>query len=193
MLSEIIEKYNVILASQSPRRQQLLSEIIQDFKIEVREIDEIYPEGLTNPEIAEYLSKLKSNAFDLAPNSEDMIITSDTIVCIDNEVLGKPNGRQDAFHMLKKLNGRTHFVITGVTLKTREKIVTFSDTTKVTFYEMSDEEIYYYLDKCHPFDKAGSYGIQEWWGYVGIQKMEGEFYNVMGLPLHRLYIELKKF
>lgn len=193
MLSDLTNKYDIILASQSPRRQQLLKEIIDDFSVEIREVDEIYPEHLHDEEIAIYLSKLKSDAFELERPSENLIITADTIVCIDGEVLGKPKGQIDAFNMLKRLNGRTHSVITGVTIKTLHKTVSFSDTTNVTFHQLSDEELHYYVDKCHPFDKAGSYGIQEWFGYVGIQKMEGEFYNVMGLPLHLLYRELKKF
>lgn len=192
MLSPLLDKYNVILASQSPRRRQLLQEIIPDFSSEVKDVEEIYPEGLSNEEIAIYLSELKSAAFTVDDNSNDLIITADTIVCTENEVLGKPLDAEDSFKMLKKLNGNTHEVITGVSIKTTEHLISFADKTSVTFHNLTDEEIRYYINKCQPFDKAGSYGIQEWIGYVGIKKMDGEFYNVMGLPLHRLYKELKK-
>lgn len=193
MLSKLTNKYDVILASQSPRRQQLLQEIINHFTVEVREVEEIFPKHLQEEEIAIYLSQLKSKAFKIAEGSKQLIITADTIVCIDDEVLGKPKDEIDAFSMLKKLNGRTHAVITGVTIATDTKTISFADKTLVTFHQLSDEEIHYYIDKCHPFDKAGSYGIQEWFGYVGIEKMEGEFFNVMGLPTHLLYQELKNF
>ncbi|MCB9187739.1 MAG: septum formation protein Maf [Flavobacteriales bacterium] len=192
MLKDIHTKYDIILASKSPRRQQLIREIIPEFTIEVREVDEIYPDHLKNEEVAMYLSELKSAAFnDLKENQ--LVITSDTIVCFENEVLGKPKDKKDAFQMLTRLSGNTHTVFTGVTVKTRNKSATFYDATDVTFYPLSPEEISYYLETCQPFDKAGSYGIQEWMGYVGIKKMDGEFYNVMGLPLHKLYRELQQF
>lgn len=192
MLENITSKYKVILASQSPRRQQLIKEILPSFEIEVREVNEVYPGHLKNEEVAMYLSKLKSDAFDDLSGGQ-LVITADTIVCLNNSVLGKPKGEKDAFKMLSALSGNTHTVFSGVTIKTKDLIRTFYDATHVTFYPLSDEEITNYINTCQPFDKAGSYGIQEWMGYVGIQKMEGEFYNVMGLPLHKLYRELKKF
>lgn len=192
MLDNITSKYQVILASQSPRRQQLIKEILPEFKIEVREIDEIYPDHLKNEEIAMYLSKLKSDAFDDLMEDQ-LVITADTIVCLNDQVLGKPVDESHAYKMLTELSGNTHTVYSGVTIKTVDKIITFYDATHVTFYPLSSEEIWNYIKTCQPMDKAGAYGIQEWMGYVGIQKMEGEFYNVMGLPLHRVYRELRQF
>jgi septum formation protein len=189
MLSNL-SAYSIILGSNSPRRQQLLGEIINTFSVHVKSVDELYPEHLRGKEIAPYLAELKSNAFiDLQPH--EMVITADTIVCLDNEVLGKPQDKNDAINMLTKLSGQTHTVHTGVTIRTTKKTVTFSDATEVTFHSITPDEILYYLDKCQPYDKAGSYGIQEWLGYVKIRRMNGEFYNVMGLPLHRLYEVLK--
>lgn len=192
MLTNIHEKYQIILASKSPRRQQLIKEIIPVFRVEVREVNEIYPDHLKNEEVAMYLSELKSQAFNDLKEGQ-LVITSDTIVCFENEVLGKPIDENDAFQMLTRMCGKTHTVFTGVTIKTLEKNITFYDATNVSFYPLTEEEIRFYIRTCQPFDKAGSYGIQEWMGYVGIQKMEGEFYNVMGLPLHKLYRELQKF
>ncbi len=192
MLNNITSNYRVTLASKSPRRQQLIKEILPDFTIEVREVEEVYPDHLKNEEIVMYLSQLKSEAFDDLAHDQ-LLITADTIVCFDDEVLGKPKDEKEAFAMLEKLSGNTHTVYSGVTLKTLQKSSTFCDATEVTFYPLTAEEINHYIHTCKPFDKAGSYGIQEWMGYVGIQKMEGEFYNVMGLPLHRLYRELQSF
>jgi septum formation protein len=187
-----LTKYRIILASNSPRRQQLLGEILPEFSIEVKSIDEYYPESLKEKDIAEYLALQKSAAFGELKNHE-MVITADTIVCIGDQVLGKPQNRDEAIHMLTQLSNNTHTVFTGVTVRTHMKSLTFSDATKVTFHPISREEIEYYIDKCQPYDKAGSYGIQEWLGYVKIAKIEGEFYNVMGLPLHRLYEVLKQW
>lgn len=189
---ENIKKYNVILGSQSPRRQQLLREIVPNFNISVKDVDETYSSELKREEICIYLSQLKSEAFGQL-KSDDMLITSDTIVCLGDEVLGKPKNEEDSLLMLSKLSGNTHTVYTGVTIRTNEKTISFFDDTKVSFYELSQEELKYYVQKCKPFDKAGSYGIQEWMGYVGIKKMEGEFYNVMGLPVHKLYHFLKSW
>jgi len=187
---ENLKSKKIILASQSPRRQQLLGEIVESFEIKVKPVDEVCPDHLKREQIAEYLSELKSNAFgDLAEN--EILITSDTIVCLGNKTLGKPQSREGAIEMLTELSGKTHTVFTGVTVRDFQKLITFHDATHVTFHELSKEELIYYVDKCAPFDKAGSYGIQEWMGYVGISKMEGEFYNVMGLPLHKLYQVLK--
>ncbi len=189
---ENIKKYNVILGSQSPRRQQLLREIIPNFNISVKDVDETYSSELKREEICIYLSQLKSEAFGQL-KSDDMLITSDTIVCLGDEVLGKPKNEKESLTMLSKLSGNTHTVYTGVTIRTQEKTVSFYDDTKVTFYDLSQDELMYYIKECKPFDKAGSYGIQEWMGYVGIEKMEGEFYNVMGLPVHKLYRFLKSW
>lgn len=187
-----LDQYQIILASQSPRRKQLLREIISKFDCIVKPVDEIYPDEINREEIAMYLSRIKSEGFgDLKDNQ--MVITADTIVCLGNKVLEKPKDKEQAIQMLTELSGTTHTVFTGVTIRTKEKKKTFYDATEVTFHEMKTAEIEYYIDKCAPFDKAGSYGIQEWWGYVAIEKMNGEFYNVMGLPLHKLYNILKNW
>jgi septum formation protein len=187
-----LKDYSIILASNSPRRKQLLKEIVSDFEVQVKEVEEIAPQHLKRAEIAVYLSQLKSGAFDQLADAE-ILITADTIVCLHDEVLNKPKDKEEAIRMLTKLSDATHTVYTGVTLRSTEKTVSFYDATEVTFYPISLEEINYYLDTCKPYDKAGSYGIQEWLGYVKIKKMNGEFYNVMGLPVHRLYQELLKW
>jgi septum formation protein len=187
-----LKDYRIILASNSPRRRQLLKEIVSDFEVQVKEVEEIAPQHLKRAEIAVYLSQLKSNAFDQLADAE-ILITADTIVCLHDEVLNKPKDKEEAIRMLTKLSDATHTVYTGVTLRSTEKTVSFYDATEVTFYPISLEEINYYLNTCKPYDKAGSYGIQEWLGYVKIKKMNGEFYNVMGLPVHRLYQELTKW
>ena len=185
-----LKKYDVILASNSPRRQELLKKLVSKFKIQVVPIEENYPKELDKEQIAKYLSELKSAAYQ--PSKNQLIITADTIVSIGNEVLGKPKDFNDALEMLMKLSGKTHLVTTAVSLKTTEKLITFSDTTEVTFYKLTSQEMEQYITNCQPFDKAGSYGIQEWMGYFGIKKMNGDYYNVMGLPLHKLYRTLKK-
>ncbi len=185
-----LKKYDVILASNSPRRQELLKKLIPKFKIQVVPIEENYPKELAKDQIAKYLSELKSAAYQ--PTKNQLIITADTIVSIGNEVLGKPKDSNDALEMLMKLSGKTHLVTTAVSIKTTEKLITFSDTTEVTFYKLTSQEMEQYITNCQPFDKAGSYGIQEWMGYFGIKKMNGDYYNVMGLPLHKLYRALKK-
>jgi septum formation protein len=184
-----LKDYRIILASNSPRRKQLLKEIVSDFVVQVKEVEEIAPQHLKRDEIAVYLSQLKSAAFDQLSDAE-ILITADTIVCLYDAVLNKPKDKQEAIEMLTKLSNETHTVYTGVTIRSNHKTVSFFDATDVTFYPISLEEINYYLDTCQPYDKAGSYGIQEWLGYVKIKKMNGEFYNVMGLPVHRLYQEL---
>ena len=185
-----LKKYDVILASNSPRRQALLKKLVPKFKIQVVPIEENYPKELAKEQIAKYLSELKSAAYQ--PTKNQLIITADTIVSIGNEVLGKPKDFNDALEMLMKLSGKTHLVTTAVSIKTTEKLITFSDTTEVTFYKLTSQEMEQYITNCQPFDKAGSYGIQEWMGYFGIKKMNGDYYNVMGLPLHKLYRALKK-
>jgi len=193
MLSDISENYRIILASRSPRRQQLLRELGLEFKVCEKEYDESYPEGLMGEEIALYLARSKADHFrdDLHPG--DMVITADTIVCCNGKLLEKPSDRQDALRMLRLISGNTHEVITGVNILTLSKETTFTDTTKVTFENLSDEEIIYYIDRFRPFDKAGGYGIQEWIGIAGCSRLEGSYFNVVGLPAQRLYKELKNF
>ena len=191
MLRDLTDKYQVILASSSPRRKELLNEIIPIFKVESKEVEEIYPSHLQGGEIATYLSQLKSKPFQ--PNEKELIITADTIVILDSLILGKPKSPEEAINMLTLLSGKKHEVITGVTIRTKDKELSFYDATKVEFYELKPNEIEYYVNSYKPFDKAGAYGIQEWIGSVGIKKMEGDFYNVMGLPIHRVYRELNQF
>lgn len=181
----------LILGSQSPRRKELLSSLDLDFKVITKNVDETYPNGLSNKEIAEYLAKLKSSVFQ--PKEDEIVITSDTIVCLGNSVLGKPKNSAQAAEMLGNLSGNSHEVITGVCIKSEDKEITFSDTTIVNFKILSDNEIEYYINNYKPFDKAGSYGIQEWIGQIGITKVEGSYFTVMGLPTHQVYKELLKF
>jgi len=188
-----LKDYQLILASQSPRRHQMLKELGLDFKIQTKDVEEVYPDHLKGEEIPVYLSKLKAEAFVLDMNEKELVITADTIVCVDDMVLGKPKDRDDAVNMLKTLSGRSHQVISGVCLKSKEKEATFSTTTHVHFKVLSLEEINYYIDNYKPFDKAGAYGIQEWIGFVGIDGIEGSYFNVVGLPIQRLYQELSKF
>jgi len=184
---------NIILASKSPRRQNLLKELGFDFEIKTKEIEEVYPPELQRENVALFLSELKATAFidDLKEN--DLIITSDTIVCLGDEIIGKPKGREDAIKMLGKISGNKHEVITAVTLLSKEKKHTFYEETAVYFKSLTFQEIEYYVDNYQPFDKAGSYGIQEWIGYIGIEKIIGSYFNVMGLPVKRVYEELIKF
>lgn len=191
MLSEKLKNYKLVLASGSPRRQQFFRDLNLNFEIRLREVEEIYPENLKASEVTDFLAKLKADAFELSEN--EILVTSDTIVWLDEKVLGKPKNYEDAFVILKKLSGTTHQVITSVCLKSSEKIKIFSVITKVTFSELSDEMIRFYLDNYKPFDKAGAYGIQEWIGLVGIEKIEGSYTNVVGLPTEKFYKELLCF
>lgn len=184
---------NIILASKSPRRQNLLKELGFDFEIKTKEIEEIYPQKLKREQVAVFLSELKANAFKDELTENDVVLTSDTIVCINDEIIGKPNDREDAINMLGKLSGNKHEVITAVSLTSKEKQHTFYDVTAVYFKELALDEIEFYVDNYKPFDKAGSYGIQEWIGYVGIDKISGSYFNVMGLPVKKVYDELLKF
>lgn len=193
MLQNILQKYEVVLASKSPRRQQLLNDLGVNFDIEVREVDEIFPENMASNEIPQYLSKLKAEAFKKEISKNQLIITSDTIVSANKKVLGKPKDRTEAFEMISALSGKQHQVISGVCFTTKEKQHAFSVTTNVFFKELSGEEINFYIDNFAPYDKAGAYGIQEWIGFIGIEKIEGCYYNVMGLPVQRLYTELIEF
>jgi len=184
---------NIILASKSPRRQNLLKELGFDFKIKIREVEEVYPPELKREHVALFLSELKADAFVDDLNDNDLIITSDTIVCLGEEIISKPTDRQDAIAMLKKLSGKKHEVITAVTLLSKEKRKSFYEVSEVYFKELTTTEIEYYIDNYQPYDKAGSYGIQEWIGYIAIEKINGSYFNVMGLPVKRLYEELMGF
>lgn len=192
MLNEKFKNNRIILASGSPRRQQFLKELDVDFEIQLKDIEEIYPEHLQAEEITNFLAKLKAAAFALELKEDDILITSDTIVWLNNKALGKPKDYEDAFEMLTEMSGTTHKVITSVCIKTTDKEIVFYEETLVTFTKLSSEEITYYLENYKPFDKAGSYGIQEWIGLVAIEKIEGSYANVVGLPTHRLYEELMK-
>mgnify|MGYP006282211875 CR=1 FL=1 len=189
-----LEKYEVVLASQSPRRRTLLKELLRDFKVTSVEVKEIFPAGLTPEEAALYLAQLKARAFDQWDKYENpLLITADTIVCFGNKILGKPENADEAKEMLGFLSGKVHEVISGVCIKTPALEKSVAAKTKVHFKELEDEEINYYVTNYKPFDKAGSYGIQEWIGYIGVDSIEGSFYNVMGLPVQKLYKELRKF
>ena len=183
----------IILASNSPRRRQLLEGLDIPFEVRVMpNIDEGYPDDTDVDNIAEYIAREKSSAYDNIVGDGEVVITADTIVVVDNVVLGKPHSREDAVDMLKTLSGCTHKVITGVCLLSKKERRSFSVTTKVTFKQLSDDEIAYYVDTYKPFDKAGAYGIQEWIGYIGVTRLEGSYFNVMGLPVQRIWDELAR-
>ena len=187
-----LEKYKVVLASNSPRRKELLSGLGIEYIIKtLPDIDESFPTTLSKEEIPAFIAVNKANAYREVMADDELIITADTIVWKDGEVLGKPVDHEDAINMLRKLSGAKHLVMTGVCLTTTNWQKDFTATTEVTFSELSDEEIEYYVDLYKPMDKAGSYGVHEWIGYVGVQSIVGSFYNVMGLPIQRLYGELK--
>lgn len=181
----------LILASNSPRRQQLLSELGLKFQIRTLEVEESYPDDLEVGKVAEYLAIKKGKAHQNIMESGEIIITADTTVVIEESVLNKPADTQEAFQMLKQLSGNTHQVITGVCLTLAEQQQSFRDITQVTFRELEDDEINYYISQYHPFDKAGGYAIQEWIGMVGITHIEGSYFNVVGLPVEKLYSKLK--
>ena len=184
--------YKIILASNSPRRKELLAGIDIPFEVRViNGIDESYPDTLPTKDIAEYISKKKSAAYRQAMASDELVITADTIVVLGSQVMGKPKDADEACSMLRQLSGQTHQVITGVTLTTTERQISFSVETNVTFKVLSDEEIEYYVSHYRPFDKAGAYGIQEWIGHIGVTGMSGSYFNVMGLPVQRIYEALK--
>ena len=193
MLKNRLKSKNLILASGSPRRQELLKSLGVPFEIRLKEIDEDYPKHLKKSEISDYLAQLKSNAFVEELTPKDLLITSDTIVWYHNMALGKPKSKDDAFQMLQKLSGKTHEVITSVCLKSLQKEDIFNSITKVTFKELSSEEIQFYIDNYNPMDKAGAYGIQDWIGQIGVTKIEGSYFNVMGFPIHKIYSQLLKF
>lgn len=191
---ENLREYKILLASKSPRRRELLQQIRLPFSVvSLGGVEEKYPQGLPAHQIPQYLSNLKSDAFMKSMRDNELIITADTLVILDGSVLGKPKNREEAISMLRRLSGKTHLVITGVTISTLQKRTTFSTETKVKFAELSDSDIEYYVDNFLPYDKAGAYGIQEWIGCVAVEAIEGSFYNVMGLPVHQLIKELRAF
>lgn len=192
MLRNKLKKYTIILASGSPRRQQFFKDLDLDFEIRLKEIEEIYPPQLKAHEITDYLAELKASAFEGELKPNEILITSDTIVWHNNKALGKPKDEQDAFGILKSLSNATHEVITSVCFKTNEKIEILNEITKVTFNELSDESIHYYVENYKPYDKAGSYGIQEWIGFTSVTKIEGSYANVMGMPTDKVYEYLSK-
>lgn len=188
-----IPEYNFILASKSPRRQELLKSLGIHFQVKTKDVDENYPAELSPDQIPGYLAEKKANAFADDLNNNDLLITADTIVVLNEKVLEKPDDYDHAYEMLSALSGNMHEVITGVCLSSTNKSVTFSALTNVQFKKLTAAEIDYYITNFKPFDKAGAYGIQEWIGSIGISHIEGSFYNVMGLPLQKLYEEIQKF
>jgi nucleoside triphosphate pyrophosphatase len=189
-----IQQYTIILASASPRRHMLLKGLGLDFEVISLDVNETYPADKKREGIAEYLAELKSNAFPeekLLDNT--LLITADTIVVQEDKILHKPKDKQDAIRILSKLSNSMHEVITGVCIRTKDKKKIFHSISKVYFKQLTQQEIEYYIDTCQPYDKAGSYGIQEWIGYIGINSIEGSYFNVMGLPTQALYVELQKF
>ena len=193
LLHDKLKEYRLILASQSPRRRQLLADAGIEFELAPRfECEESFPDDMPADEVAEYLSRLKSEAYPESLAEQDILLTADTVVIAQSRILGKPADRAEAIAMISMLSGCEHDVVTGVTLRTAAHTHSFSVKSKVRFRALDEEEIAYYVDTYRPFDKAGAYGIQEWIGYVGIESLDGSFYNVMGLPVQRLYCELKE-
>ena len=182
----------LLLASKSPRRQYLLKEAGYNFEVVSIDVEEDFPADLKRAEVAAYLAEKKAKGYTADFNGK-VLVTADTIVCVDDEVINKPADAAEAAAMLKKLSGRVHTVITGVCLRTELKTKVFTEETKVYFKPLTDEEINHYITTCQPFDKAGAYGIQEWIGYIGVEKIEGDYYNVMGFPLARFYKEINGF
>ena len=193
LLQDKLKNHRLILASASPRRRELLADCDLEFTLaEKFECEECYPADLEAEKVAEYLSQLKSNAYPHALCKGDILLTADTVVILGDKILGKPHSEAEAIEMISILSGATHKVITGVTLRTAERTISFSAESLVSFRKLEEEEIRYYVKKYRPLDKAGAYGIQEWIGYIGIEGIEGSFYNVMGLPVQRLYSALKE-
>lgn len=188
-----LKKFNIVLASNSPRRKELMSGLGVDYVVKtLPDVDESYPDTLQGEEIPAYISREKAEAYQSMIEPDELLITADTIVWMNGEVLGKPKDREDAIRMLRKLSGASHQVITGVCLTTKGWQNSFTVTTDVTFAVLSEEEIVYYVDKYSPMDKAGAYGVQEWIGFIGVESISGSYYNVMGLPVQKLYRELIK-
>jgi septum formation protein len=192
MLSNLKSK-KIILASKSPRRQELLKGLDIQFEIKTKEVDESYPLTMKPEQVPVFLAEKKADAFVDLLEKDTILITSDTIVIQGKNILEKPNVIEEGKAMIRKLSGQVHTVVTGVCIRTLEKSISFSDETRVLFTDLTDDEIDYYMKNYQPFDKAGSYGVQEWIGYVGIERLEGSYYNVMGLPVHKVYTALKTF
>jgi len=188
-----LNNFKIILASRSPRRQQLLRELGLKFDVVIKEYPETYPEGLSGEEIAIYVAHEKASSFKNEISDNEIVIAADTIVWCNNKVLGKPLDFEDAKRILNEISGNTHEVITGVSLFSLSKEITFTDSTKVTFETLSEEEIHYYVEKFKPYDKAGAYGIQEWIGLIACSHIDGSYFNVVGLPVQKLYKELQNF
>jgi septum formation protein len=193
MIADELNDFKIILASRSPRRQQLLRETGLKFDVVIKEYEEIYPEDLDGEAIAKYVAHEKAASFKNEISDNEIVIAADTIVWCNGKVLGKPLDYKDAVRILKEISGNTHKVITGVSLLSRSRELTFSESTKVVFEALSEEEISYYINKYKPYDKAGAYGIQEWIGIVACSHIDGSYFNVVGLPVQRLYAELKNF
>ena len=190
---ENIDRYRIVLASGSPRRHELLGLLDVDFEVDTSHpVDETVPEGMDACEVPVYLSQLKAGAYPLSDDDDRLVITADTVVILDGDVLGKPADEAEAIAMLGRLSGREQTVVTGVTVRTCDRTLTFSATSHVEFATLSHDEIVYYVERYRPLDKAGAYGIQEWIGAAAIRGIRGSFYNVMGLPVHRLYETLKE-
>lgn len=188
-----LKKYNIVLASNSPRRKELMSGLGVDYVVKtLPDVDESYPDTLQGTEIPAYISREKADAYKSLIQPDELLITADTIVWLNGEVLGRPKGREGAIDMLRKLSGTSHQVITGVCLTTSDWQKSFTAVTDVTFATLTEEEIIYYVDKYTPMDKAGAYGVQEWIGFIGVESISGSYFNVMGLPIQRLYQELKQ-
>ncbi|MBY5950328.1 Maf family nucleotide pyrophosphatase [Algoriphagus marincola] len=190
---ENLKDKKIILASNSPRRQELLRGLEIEFEIKSSPVDESIPSDIPAEYVAAYISKLKSESFPDELLENEILITSDTVVIENGHVLGKPQSDQEAFDMIKSLSGATHTVMTAVTIKDRLKRITLEDETLVTFRFLEEEEIWHYIKEYRPFDKAGAYGIQEWIGFIGVSRIEGSYFNVMGFPLHLVYEQLKKW
>jgi len=191
---ENISGYNLILASNSPRRNELMNGLGLKYSVKIlKDVDESYPEDLNGSEVALYVASKKADAFRKQMKNNDLVITADTIVCMDNQVFGKPSDKADAIRMLQSLSGRSHWVYTGVCLTGSKSQRSFTAATEVFFAMLTEEEILWYVERYKPFDKAGAYGVQEWIGFVGVERISGSYFNVMGLPVHKLYTELKEF
>lgn len=194
MMLENLKKYNIVLASKSPRRQELLKGIGISFSVLTKDVDESYSSNMSVYEVAPFLSVKKAKAFEDGELPENyMVITADTVAIVDDMILGKPKDEDDARGMLNMISGKKHSVVTGVTIRTKDKIKTFSVVSKVSFEKLDKDEIEYYVNTFKPYDKAGAYGIQEWIGYIGVNHVEGSYFNVMGLPTQKLYMMLKTF
>jgi septum formation protein len=188
-----LKEYNLVLASQSPRRRELLKGLDLEFTTCSVDADESFPAKLKGADAVQYICKAKADAYRPFLEDKTIAITADTVVILDNKIIGKPKSHEEAFSMIRSLSGHVHEVITAVCIFSKEKCAEFYSSTEVHFSEITDEEIEYYINKYKPFDKAGSYGVQEWIGYIGIEKIVGSYFNVMGLPVKRLYDELKTF